>query len=400
MVESGVSSDRTVLLVEDGSGITALAAARELAAAGWTVAVGCPGGRSPATVSRSCRRSGPLPVLQRGQEQAWVTAVHALGARTGAAVVVPCGDAELLTLSATRTQGHPLVLPYPGDEVVRRLLDKHWLSAAAREVGLATPHTELAEPGQPPSFAGPVVVKPRWHGPSPSGERIEALVARDSVAALSRAHVLQSAGVEVLYQQHVTGDLVAHVVVRGRDGRTLTRLHQVAQRTYPVPAGNCVRGAVQEAPAALVEKVDRLLADARWWGLVQLELLRSSDGVLHLVDANPRPYGTMALAARAGLAPTQLWLTDALGQAVSAAVPVARTVSYQALGLDLRRAVQQRSPSLATDLRETLSAGRARPARPVWDVRDQRPFWLQARRVAGRVTRRLSPWRPAAPAPP
>ncbi len=391
-----MSPDRTVLLVEDGSGVTALAAARALHAAGWQVVIGAPGGRSPATVSRRCAAAGHVRPLALGSEQDWLADVRALARRTAARVVVPCGDAELVTLSAARDELPGLTVPYPEHPVVLRALDKQLLAQAAARVGLAAPLTEPAPPGVLPSFDGTVVVKPRVHGPVRGPDRVEVQVLASGALALARADAVRAAGAEPLYQRHAPGRLIAQTVVRSRAGHVLARVQQEASRTYPVPAGSCVRGRTVEPTASLCAAVDQLLAELGWWGLVQLELQQTTEGAVQLVDANPRPYGTLALAEAAGARLCATWLTDALGS--GAAAPVARAgVGYQALGLDLRRALQERRGTLPADVLATAWVGRQRPVRPVWSIADPAPFARLVRTVLGRLR---APDRTTAAVPP
>ncbi|MEO6205052.1 MAG: hypothetical protein ABIO67_06695, partial [Mycobacteriales bacterium] len=378
---------RSVLLVEDGSGVTALAAARSLAAAGWRVIVGTPGGRSIATVSRSCHSSGVVRPVGSSTPQEWLGDVQRLAERSGAVVVVPCGDAELVLLSAHRESLPELVVPYPEDVLVQQVLDKYQVTELARSAGLRSPLTEIAVVGQPPSFDGRIVVKPRAHGPVRGPGRIEAVVVDSGAAALRRADEVRTAGVEAVYQQHVKGWLVAHVVVRSKAGVVLARAHQRASRVFPQPAGNCVRGSIEPSPPGLADAVDRMLKERGWWGLLQLEFLADAEGRLYLVDANPRPYGTLALAVGAGLPLCDLWLRDALGDVVEPLGPP-RSRSYQALGLDLRRAAEQRNPSMIRDLTTTVAAGRG-AVRPVWSAGDPRPSLRLAKSVTRRIPGRL-----------
>ncbi len=387
MTSPPVRSGHTVLLVEDGSGVTALATARSLAAAGWRVVIGAPGGQSIATVSRACRDSGVVRHINSVTTTEWLGDVRDVAARTGARVVVPCGDAELLLLSEHRDLLPGITLPYPAHARVVSILDKMLLSDAAGACGLNSPLTEAAAAGHVPSFAGRAVVKPRVHGVVDAADRVETVVTQDGVAALRRADDVRAAGAQAIYQEPIDGWLVAHVVVRSRSGVVLARSHQRASRVYPVPAGNCVRGALEPAPPDLVAAVDRLLDQLQWWGLVQLEFLADTGGRLHLIDANPRPYGTMALAEAAGMSLCDTWLCDALGEH---AWPTIATSSahFQALGLDLRRAARQRTPSLIADLTATMLAGRG-AVRPVWSAQDPAPFWRQARAVTKRVPARI-----------
>ncbi len=383
------AADRTVLLVEDGSGVTALAAARSLAAAGWRVVIGTPRGRSVATASRGCHDRGEIRPAGAVSPAEWLADVRALAGRFGARVVVPCGDAELALLSANRDQLPGLVVPYPEHARVLPVLDKLHLPDLARAAGLSGPYTEAAVAGVRPTFGGRVVVKPRTHGPVAGAGRIEAAVVDDATAAQRSAEDVRAAGADAVYQEHVDGWLMAHVVVRSRSGAVLARSHQRASRVYPQPAGNAVRATQEEAPPGLADGVDRLLESLGWWGLVQLEFVADAEGVLHLVDANPRPYGTMALAVGAGLPLCDLWLRDALGEE-PVPYPEQPVRTYQALGLDLRRAFEQRAPSLTRDVGATLLAGR-RAVRPVWSAQDPAPFLrlfaAVARRLPGRLRR-------------
>ena len=56
-----------------------------------------------------------------------------------------------------------------------------------------------------------------------------------------------------------------------------------------------------------------VLGSIGWQGIFELEFMRSSDGAFTTLDLNPRTYGSMALAIRAGADLPALWCEWLLG---------------------------------------------------------------------------------------
>jgi predicted ATP-grasp superfamily ATP-dependent carboligase len=71
-------------------------------------------------------------------------------------------------------------------------------------------------------------------------------------------------------------------------------------RTWPQRAGNVAFAETIEPPDGLRDRVGRLLAELGWYGIFELELMRSAGGAFHAIDLNPRLYGSLAHATRAG----------------------------------------------------------------------------------------------------
>ena len=88
-------------------------------------------------------------------------------------------------------------------------------------------------------------------------------------------------------------------------------------RTWPPEAGNASFARTISPPENLREQVTTLLLEIGWQGLFELELLGRQDGGCMAIDLNPRVYGSMALAARAGAALPAIWCDVLLGRAVT-----------------------------------------------------------------------------------
>jgi len=380
------SAGRTVLVVEDGSGGTALAAVRALGAAGRRVVLASSTG-SYAARSRSCAAA---LTVRPAQDPAGHVADVAAACRAHAVdVVLPCGDAELLALSAARElPGAPrLPLALPPHDAVLRAFDKRALAAAAQQVGLGVPAA--------PAGRLPVVVKPatrhgdRGRGPAPT------VLAHTAGQAAAAAQALAARGLVAVQQQQVEGTLIALVVLLGRDGRVLARLQQSADRVYPLGAGNLVRGRTVAVQEDLAARVVALLRALGWYGLAQVELVRPAGGEPIVLDLNGRPYGSLGLALAAGVDLPDRWLRDALDLPATPYAEARTGVTYQAREQDLRRALAARSPSLAADVLDTL---RVRPdAGQVWAPHDRGPLLAFAGQLARRAAARLP--RPSLPLP-
>jgi predicted ATP-grasp superfamily ATP-dependent carboligase len=273
MTADGRWSRRPRALVSDGGtgqGRSALAAVRLLDAGGWAPFVTTSGRWSLAASSRSCagtRRSRGVAdgVAAYGADLVALAAAEAWDA------VVAASDAALVALDAPAA----------------RLLDKAVLAAAAEASGLRSPPTERLASwdellDRADRLAYPVVVKPtRSTTPARAFDREADL--RAAAEAMG----------ELVVQPRIDEGLTAVAgVVHG--GRLAAASHQRYVRTWPVPCGTASAAVTIEPD---LDREERLVA-----------LLGDHDGVFQaqfagpfLLDLNPRPYGSMALAGGAGV---------------------------------------------------------------------------------------------------
>jgi predicted ATP-grasp superfamily ATP-dependent carboligase len=111
-------------------------------------------------------------------------------------------------------------------------------------------------------------------------------------------------------------------------------------RRWPPYDGAAAFAETVVAPSALVERVEVLLAALGWRGIFELELLELGHGRFAAIDFNPRPFGWMALALRAGVNLPAVWL-DSLRGLDPAGVVARPGIRYRWEEGDLRHFVWQ-----------------------------------------------------------
>lgn len=347
----------------------ALAAARALAGAGWTVGVGSPE-RDFVSASRSSRRWHRVPGSWESPE-AFVEATGAAVAEGGYEVVLGTNDADMLALSAHREHVGASV-PHPPHDRLLRAIDKLHMASAAERAGIRTPRIVNGDASH-----GEVVVKPRVSELLPEG----AMVFSDAAQAAGRIAELAEAGAEPIVQERVRGALMAYTVVADRESRVVARVQQEARAIFPPEAGVSARAETVPVDEALAAQVARLVEQLGWFGLAQLQFLVPEDGDPVLIDFNGRLYGSVALGVAAGVNLPAIWACVATDRPLPPVPEAAVGVRYQWLEGDLRRARAERSGGLARDaaccLRYFPGA-----AHSIWSAADPMPA-LRLLRVLG-----------------
>lgn len=375
-----------VLILSAGDGHGALAAARSLARAGHVVGIGGP--RSAPWRSRAVSLHADVPSPELGRDR-FLRALRAAVAAGHYEVVFGAGDDWMAGLAAWRDE-LDLVVGHPPEEAVQRSLDKVEVGRLGEAAGFHVPRTECGNI-DPASWPAGAVVKSRrhWIPGRPTGDgRVEAAVAGDARAVEVLAGRVVAAGGEAVAQEIVTGRLMS-LVLFVVDGSALLRLQQIASGTWPTPAGVTARAETMAIDEELARRATHLLTELRWSGLMQLEFVVPEGGPPVLIDLNGRFYGSMALAAWAGVdfasASTALALRGVAPQAIDARAGV----RYQWLEGDLRRAVRERRGGLLRDVADTI---RSMPgaAKPVGVRVDAGPALDRARHVAVTAARRVA----------
>lgn len=257
-------------MVEAGEGQarSTLATVRALAASGYATTVAVPGAASVVTASRHCARAIRIPSVGHDGFRQAVESEIATGNYLTTLVTA---DAALLALGAP----------------VEHLVHKTSLAESAEGAGLETPPAELFDsPAQLQAATArlryPIVVKTVFSG---------APVLRIDAAAELRGVGNRSG--PLLVQPFLRERLRSVAGVVWRD-RLVAVVHQLYLRTWPRQCGGA-------CAAVTVDPVPRLEE-----GLAKL--LQGFDGIFHaqfsgdyLLDLNPRPYGSLPLATRAGV---------------------------------------------------------------------------------------------------
>jgi len=299
----------TVLLLDADSRV-GTACLQSLGPAGHRVHVAVRRLGAPAERSRWCHRVHVQPAAEPlADGVAWLVE---LDARFGFALVVPTTEASLRWLRAL-PEDHPVrrKAVLPSDDALDAALDKSRTARIARELGLPVPATRemaqcardvpLPEEVRRPPAAWPVVLKP-VRSKVVRGGRLASLavaVVHDEAArALTLASWLpdtpvqeqawvpgRGVGVEVLYDR---GRMAWHFVHE--------RLHE-----WPLTGGaSTLRRAAGPEPE-LVAMTQRLLDRLQWHGVAMVEWRRDAQGGVHLMEINPRLWGSLPLTIAAGV---------------------------------------------------------------------------------------------------
>ena len=375
------------LILEDGLCRHVLAAARGLAAAGWTVGLGSPKPGFTSS-SRAVDAWHEVPSAEADVYGFIAGVVDAVEAG-GYSVVFGARDVEAIALSQMRDE-IPALVPYPPHEVVLASFDKLTLAQAARSAGIASPAPMTAiNPRMSPT--GQVIVKARLHAvleragspPRIEGRPVSSVAARDR-----RVAEILGAGGLPLVQEHVDGKLMSLAILLGPDGEVLGRAQQESELIYPPWVGVSSRAATVPIDDYLADRAVQMLRDLGWFGLAQLQFLVPDDGIPRLIDFNGRFYGSLALAVAAGANFPALWADSALGRPVEPA-DAAPGHRYQWLWGDFRRACIERRGGLARDLVETARFA-VGATHSVWGRHDRSPTGAYIRtRLRGALNKAL-----------
>jgi predicted ATP-grasp superfamily ATP-dependent carboligase len=355
------------LIVEDGYSRQALAAARALKGAGWTVGIASPI-RGFSAVSRTVTRWHRVPAPE-DDLAGFEVALAAVASEAEYDIVFPARDADVFGTSIAREAVTPMRVPYPAHEQVVAAFDKLNLGEAAERVGIAVPATVN---GPLPATSGAAtVVKAKLHPAldRTSSARMEVLLARDDDEVEERMRELHAAGRQPLIQEHIDGELMALTLLLDENGEAIARAQQVAEQRYPRAAGVDARSRTVPIDEELAAKTMALLADLGWFGLAHLEFLVPEDGQPRLIDFNGRIYGSLALAVAAGVNFPVLWAQLAMGRPAERR-DAAPGVRYQWFAGDLRGALTE--PSRGSEALEAIRSARG-SVHSVASVRDPRP---------------------------
>ncbi|MGH2985222.1 MAG: ATP-grasp domain-containing protein, partial [Solirubrobacterales bacterium] len=316
----------------------------------------------------------PLELIRRLAETA---------RRLDAAAVLPGTEAALVLLSEAAERFAPgVAMGCPSRATVRRATDKRSVNEAAERAGLRVPPTGRPAAGT----VFPAVVKPaRSEHSAPDGRlrHLDVRLVTDETEL--RAAVSGMPG-EVLVQPYLRAPIRTVNGVAWR-GELVTCVHQRADRIWRPDCG--VLSAAHTVPRDLdlEHRGARLLAELGWSGIFNMQFLQH-DGAPLLIDLNPRPYQSLALAIAAGANLPAIWVDLLLGRPP-------RLGGYRA-GVRWRH--------LRDDLLAILAAARSADRRAagggvlpragtvpaVFSIRDPVPTVAMVKQDLGRLMRRVA----------
>lgn len=337
---------------------------------------------TPSLAARSRATVAWHRIVHTEEDDGLVEDVNRVVREHGYETALPGWERAIVVMSARRDQ---LSCPfgYGGHEGILQATDKWRLRPLAEAAGLAVPRTVLATPDGLEEIDGAVVVKPA----SQYVVRISAGAFEDRRKALEHARRIERQGGRAIAQEWLPGRLDAVSLVADADG-IISIAQQVAEHFWPRPIGVTARGRTVPIDPVLRAAIERLLQKLEWRGMAQLQFLTPDDGLPRLIDFNPRFYGSLPLAVRAGANHPDTWarLTTGRPVAPSEGRPGAR---YQWFSRDLRASLSD-----PNRVRETVRCLAIWPlaAHTLWSWREPAlaPTFLleQTRRaVRRRITR-------------
>jgi predicted ATP-grasp superfamily ATP-dependent carboligase len=315
--------DPGVLIVDAGER-SAVAACESLARAGYRVGAASSQWPAPAGWSRFCEARFSLP-NPRQEPRRFAATVAEIAAANEFRAVLPCSEGSLWAISTNRREFDDggVTLGLPSVETVARCTDKGELVAAAEAVGLGAPATAVcpdldAARAAAQDFGYPVVVKPMRTVFEEAGETrhlASALVANPE----ELAQRIEQAGLPCLVQLRERGPVVSFAGVFA-DGQLLASACSRYLRTHPLEAGPVAFSQSIALEPPTLAAVERLVGALGWQGIFELEAIERGPGDYAVLDFNPRIYGSLALAVKAGAPLPAIWCDWLLKGAAAGAV--------------------------------------------------------------------------------
>lgn len=351
-----------MLVADDGqaNSRSALAAVRALGMAGYRPIVTVATKRTLASSSRWC--AGVLKVPLGGGSPCTDGLIHAIEV-LDPLTVIPASDAAVLAL---RLPGVPL-------------LDKRIVHSRARSAGLRVPDEQAFDSKRDlleheDQLPYPIVVKPviRRSSNAPTSVRID-----------HKGQLELAPSGAVVVQPFLTGSITSfNGVVKG--GRWLAAVHQRYERVWPPQCGASSAALTIPHDAGLEEKMLQLVAGHE--GIIEVEF---ADG--HVIDVNPRAYGSLPLAVKARANLPAIWCAAGHDEnRLSEPVRATPGVHYRWLDADVRSvAAQVKAHDMSIPNALWALRPRAGTAHSIEDWRDPAPMLFRATQVGRYLAREL-----------
>jgi predicted ATP-grasp superfamily ATP-dependent carboligase len=296
------------LLVSGDEFHASLALVRALRAAGHLPSLAVAPRGTYASRSRSVSTVVHVPHAE-DTPVAFVEAIVRAAAALQIDAVLPGTEASLIALSQRR-DSLPFPVGAPAADTVDLATDKRRVLELAATSGLHTLPSIVATPSELARRAEeidyPAILKPLRTRLQMGDSRLAYYKARRVAApAELRAALDGLPEVEWVTQPYLTGELSAIAGVAWQ-GRLVCSIHQVARRIWPPDVGFSSYAETVELDRELESGITSLLAQIGWSGIFQAQFLGQADRRF-LIDFNPRAYGSLALAVRAGANLPAVW---------------------------------------------------------------------------------------------
>ncbi|RPI09717.1 MAG: ATP-grasp domain-containing protein [Zetaproteobacteria bacterium] len=295
--------DRPRVLILDGFWNKALAAVRSLGRRGVFVGAGERTRLAPALFSRHCRRRFVYPSPTRRRED-FLAALERELETGGYDVLMPMELATQLAVTDARERLERRArIPFADADRTRRVHDKGFLTAFARDHGIACPATVFPEgPERAAALAGdlsyPVLVKPCHSSGGRGIVRVERPA--DLAEAYARVHAAFPAPI-VQECLPPGGEAVGVAVLMNFASEPRASFVYRRIREYPASGGpSTLRESIRDPE--LQTTAERLLSLLGWVGVAMVEFkVDPRDGQPTLLEVNPRFWGSLHHAIVCGV---------------------------------------------------------------------------------------------------
>lgn len=331
MRSSALTVHRRVLVTDAGQRAS-VAAIRALHSAGWRVSAVDHRPRGQGRWSRFVEQRHRVPDPARDSAAFAASLLDVLHENPQDVMLIGT-DVTLLVASDHKSALEAHVrIGLPRAEVVELSFAKDALAQAAREVGLSAPRSVVCSPTEQAleearTLGFPIVVKPTatLHRVDGAIVRPRGTVVADERALMELLERWPASPAAVMLQEHQQGPVYSFAGTMTADGLIGVAFARYV-RTWPAAAGNASFAVTVTPPNELCDRVTRMVERLGWQGIFEVEMIRRPDDTFAVIDFNPRLYGSLMLACRAGAPLPVLWCESLLGN------PVRRSIADAGVG--------------------------------------------------------------------
>lgn len=260
--------------------------------------------RGTRTALRRCRELTLVEIMpvEEDAERAVEELIELLRLRPYTALM-PLDDASVwLCGRLAETDGGSVSIIGPTGAQAALALDKGLQVQAAERAGFSVPATRRVQSAEEILALTelPLVLKPAH----PVRRRGLRLIRGANYVCGDRAELERTArsrdGEEPLLAQPLLRGVGEGLFgLAGPHGLTALSAHRRIRMANPGGSGSSACASIP-VDSQLARAAERMLGDAGWRGMFMLEFLRDADGTAWFMELNGRPWGSMALARRAG----------------------------------------------------------------------------------------------------
>jgi carbamoyl-phosphate synthase large subunit len=151
----------------------------------------------------------------------------------------------------------------------------------------------------------PVMIKGRYYDAYVANNEMQAQVYFNKLSA--------KWGLPVIIQQYITGTEVNVIALGDGEGKTVAAVPM--RKQYITDKGKAWGGITLDAPDML-ELTNKIISQTKWRGGMELELIRTADNKLYVIEINPRIPAWVYLAVGAGQNIPEALVKLAIGKSV------------------------------------------------------------------------------------